>query len=98
MNKNINDLEKNFLNEQKQEIKKPTLQDLQAEKMQLQIELLKQKKESGEQRENPVIIKENPFIKILKILSYILLAPLLIIGFFLIECAKEAGRTGGRRR
>ena len=40
MNKNINEMEQNFLNAQKQENKQPSKEDLQKQKLQLQIEIL----------------------------------------------------------
>lgn len=89
------------------QIEKETKEDLQKQKLRMQIEAMKNKEEEKKRQQQielqkQLIIKQQEkqggFIAILKIISYILLAPLLITGFFLVECAKEAGRTGGRRR
>lgn len=86
--------------EYQKQLVKESKEELQKQKLQLQIEALKQKERDRQQK--LLIIQEQEkqggIMQALKITMYILLAPLLIIGFFLIECAKEAGRTGGRRR
>lgn len=93
--------------EYQKQLEKETKEDLQKQKLRMQIEALKQKekdRQAKQQKElqKQLIIqqqeKQGGIMQILKIAMYILLAPLLIVGFFLIECAKEAGRTGGRRR
>lgn len=58
----------------------------------------KQPKKQQEQTQNIKINKIQGFSKLAKILIYIFLAPFLIIGFFFIECAREASRTNGRGR
>ena len=101
--KQLNNLQKEAerpAKEYQKQIEKETKEDLQKQKLQLQIEALKQKERDRQQK--LLIIQEQQkqggFMQILKIAMYILLAPLLIIGFFLIECAKEAGRGGRGRR
>lgn len=89
------------------QIEKETKEDLQKQKLRMQIEAMKNK-EAEKKRQQQIELqkqliikqqeKQGGFIATLKIISYILLAPLLITGFFLIECAKEAGRGGRGRR
>ena len=50
-----------------------------------------------QKEEKKAEIKQN-FSKLVKILIYIFLAPFLIIGFFFVECAREASRANGRGR
>lgn len=101
--KQVNNIQKEAEKPEKEyqkQIEKETKEELQNQKLQLQIEALRQKEKDRQQKQ--LIIqqqeKQGGIMQALKITMYILLAPLLIIGFFLIECAKEAGRTGGRRR
>ena len=93
--------------EYQKQLEKESKEDLQKQKLQLQIEALKQKEKDRQQKElekqqKLLILQEQQrqggIMQALKITMYILLAPLLIIGFFLIECAKEAGRGGRGRR
>lgn len=82
------------------QLEKESKEELQKQKLQLQIEALEQKEKDRQQKQ--LIIqqqeKQGGIMQVFKIAMYILLAPLLITGFFLVECAKEAGQTGGRRR
>lgn len=90
----INNKELNFLNMETPKDNRPTKEDLQIKKLQLQIEALEEKKKAQQQQQ----IDKIDISKTINILLYLFLAPFLIIGFFAIECAKEAGRSGHRRR
>ena len=68
--------------------KAPTKEDLQIKKLQLQIEQLEQKKQQQAQQQQPGQ-KINIF-KGLGALALILLAPFIILGGFLLACAKAA--------
>lgn len=70
-------------------------EQLQTKKLQLQIEALEEKKKAQQQKQQ---INKMDISKTINILLYLFLAPFLIIGFFAIEIAKEAGRSGRRRR
>ena len=101
--KQLNNLQKEAerpAKEYQKQIEKESKEELQKQKLQLQIEALKQKEKDRQQK--LLIIQEQQkqggIMQVLKIAMYILLAPLLITGFFLIECAKEAGRGGRGRR
>lgn len=108
--KQLNNLQKEAerpAKEYQKQIEKESKEELQKQKLQLQIEALKQKERDRQQKEQEkqqklLILQEQQrqggIIQALKITMYIVLAPLLIIGFFLIECAKEAGRGGRGRR
>lgn len=87
----INNKEMDFLNNYtpKREL---TLDELKAQKLQLQIEEMKEKRQA---KQTP---QKGTLSKTINILFYMFLAPLLITGFFFIECAKQANRSGNRRR
>lgn len=91
----INNKEMDFLNTDTPKDNKPTKEDLQIKKLQLQIEALEEKKKAQQQKQTP---QKSTFSKTINILFYMFLAPLLITGFFFIECAKQANRSGNRRR
>ena len=74
---------------------KPTKEDLQIKKLQLQIEALEEKKKAQQQKQQ---INKIDISKTISILIYMFLAPFLIIGFFAIECAKASAGSGHRRR
>ena len=94
----INKKELNFLNMETPKDNKPTKEDLQIKKLQLQIEALEEKKKEKEQKQNVIVQKESIFTTIARVAMYIIIAPIAILGGFFVACAKEAGRTGGRRR
>lgn len=71
-------------------------EQLQTKKLQLQIEALEEKKKAQQQKQQQ--ISKADISKTINILLCLFLAPFLIIGFFAIEIAKEAGRSGRRRR
>lgn len=105
--KQVNNIQKEAerpAKEYQKQLEKESKEDLQKQKLQLQIETLKQKEKDRQQKQlqKQIVLqqqqKQGGIMQALKITMYILLAPLLIIGFFMIECAKEAGRTGGRRK
>lgn len=75
---------------------KPTKEDLQIKKLQLQIEALEEKKKAQQQKQQQ--IDKIDISKTINILIYLFLAPFLIIGFFAIECAKASAGSGRRRR
>lgn len=75
---------------------KPTKEDLQIKKLQLQIEALEEKKKAQQQKQQQ--INKTNISKTINILFYMFLAPFLIIGFFAIECAKASAGSGRRRR
>lgn len=87
----INKKEIDFLNNYTPE-KAPTLDELKAQKLQLQIEEMKEKRQSKQ------IPQKSTLSKITTTLFYIILMPLLITGFFFIECARHSVRSGSRRR
>ena len=74
---------------------RPSKEDLQIKKLQLQIEALEEKKKAQQQKQQ---INKTDISKTINILLYMFLAPFLIIGFFAIECAKASGGSGRRRR
>jgi hypothetical protein len=91
----INLKEKQFLNSQT-EPTKPTKEELTNQKLQLQIELLQQKKNQQAQKIQQQEQKKSKLeatrgvIKILMAICGILLAPFIILGGFLLACAKAA--------
>ena len=87
----INNKETEFLNMETPK-RKPTLDELKAQKLQLQIEEMKEKKQA---KQTP---QKSALSKAINILLYLFLAPFLIIGFFAIECAKASAGSGRRRR
>lgn len=91
----INKKELNFLNMETPKDNKPTKEDLQIKKLQLQIEALEEKKKAQQQKQQ---INKADISKTISILIYMFLAPFLIIGFFAIECAKASAGSGRRRR
>lgn len=92
----INKKELNFLNMETPKDNKPTKEDLQIKKLQLQIEALEEKKKAQQQKQQQ--IDKIDISKTINILIYMFLAPFLIIGFFAIECAKASAGSGRRRR
>lgn len=92
----INNKEINFLNMETPKDNKPTKEDLQIKKLQLQIEALEEKKKAQQQKQQQ--IDKIDISKTINILIYLFLAPFLIIGFFAIECAKASAGSGRRRR
>ena len=91
----INNKEINFLNMETPKDNRPTKEDLQIKKLQLQIEALEEKKKAQQQKQQ---INKIDISKTINILLYLFLAPFLIIGFFAIECAKASAGSGRRRR
>ena len=91
----INNKELNFLNMETPKDNRPTKEDLQIKKLQLQIEALEEKKKTQQQKQQ---INKTDISKTINILIYMFLAPFLIIGFFAIECAKASAGSGRRRR
>lgn len=87
----INNKEINFLNTDTPK-REPTLDELKAQKLQLQIEEMKEK------RQEKQTLQKSTLSKTINILLYLFLAPFLIIGFFAIECAKASAGSGRRRR
>ena len=87
----INNKEIKFLNMEtpKRDL---TLDELKAQKLQLQIEEMKEKRQAKQTQQKSTLSKT------INILFYMFLAPFLIIGFFAIECAKASARSGHRRR
>lgn len=92
----INNKELNFLNMETPKDNRPTKEDLQIKKLQLQIEALEEKKKAQQQKQQQ--INKADISKAISILIYMFLAPFLIIGFFAIECAKASAGSGRRRR
>lgn len=92
----INNKELKFLNMETPKDNKPTKEDLQIKKLQLQIEALEEKKKAQQQKQQQ--IDKIDISKTINILIYMFLAPFLIIGFFAIECAKASAGSGRRRR
>lgn len=93
------DREKEFLKNGK--IEKPeTKEDLQIKKLKLQIEQLEEKKKQQAQKQQQAskLQATRDIIKALLYLGIILLAPLFIIGGFLLACAKASGGTRRGRR
>lgn len=91
----INKKELNFLNMETPKDNRPSKEDLQIKKLQLQIEALEEKKKAQQQKQQ---INKTDISKTINILIYMFLAPFLIIGFFAIECAKASAGSGRRRR
>ena len=91
----INNKEMDFLNMETPKDNRPTKEDLQIKKLQLQIEALEEKKKAQQQKQQ---INKTDISKTINILLYMFLAPFLIIGFFAIECAKASAGSGRRRR
>ena len=91
----INNKEIKFLNMETPKDNRPTKEDLQIKKLQLQIETLEEKKKAQQQKQQ---INKIDISKTISILIYMFLAPFLIIGFFAIECAKASAGSGRRRR
>lgn len=94
--------EKQFLNSAPAP-KAPTKEDLQIKKLQLQIEQLEEKKKQQaqkqqEQQKTSNIQATRDILKGLLSIGIILLAPLFIMGGFLLACAKASGGTGRGRR
>lgn len=94
----INLKEKQFLNSQT-EPTKPTKEELTNQKLQLQIELLQQKKniqaqkiqqQQQQEQKKSKLQTTRGIIKILIAICGILLAPFIILGGFLLACAKAA--------
>lgn len=82
-------------------IEKPeTKEDLQIKKLKLQIEQLEEKKrqQAQKQQQTSKLQATRDIIKALLYLGIILLAPLFIMGGFLLACAKASGGTGRGRR
>ena len=85
-------------------IEKPeTKEDLQIKKLKLQIEQLEEKKrqqaqKQQEQQKTSKLQTIRDIIKALLYLGIILLAPLFIMGGFLLACAKASGGTRRGRR
>lgn len=92
----INNKELIFLNTDTPKDNRPSKEDLQIKKLQLQIETLEEKKKAQQQKQQQ--IDKIDISKTISILIYIFLAPFLIIGFFAIECAKASAGSGRRRR
>lgn len=82
-------------------IEKPeTKEDLQIKKLKLQIEQLEEKKkqQAQKQQQTSKLKATRDIIKALLYLGIILLAPLFIMGGFLLACAKASGGTRRGRR
>lgn len=92
----INNKEIKFLNMETPKDNRPTKEDLQIKKLQLQIEALEEKKKAQQQKQQQT--NKTDISKTINILIYLFLAPFLIIGFFAIECAKASAGSGRRRR
>lgn len=94
--------EKEFLKNGK--IEKPeTKEDLQIKKLKLQIEQLEEKKKQQaqkqqEQQKASKLQTTRDIFKALLYLGIILLAPLFIMGGFLLACAKASGGTSRGKR
>lgn len=93
------DREKEFLKNGKME-KPETKEDLQIKKLKLQIEQLEEKKrqQAQKQQQTSKLQTTRDIIKALLYLGIILLAPLFIMGGFLLACAKASGGTRRGRR
>ncbi len=95
----INNREIEFLNMETVKNNEPTKEELQKRKLQLQIEALEEKKKAQQQaQQQKQQINYKDISKSINGLIYVLLAPILIVGFFFIECAKQSSRSGHRRR
>lgn len=98
----INLKEKEFLNSAPAP-KQPTKEELQIKKLKLQIEQLEDKKKQQEAKQiqqaktNKLQATKN-ILKAIMILCGVLLAPLFILGGFLIACAKASGGTCKSKR
>lgn len=93
------DREKEFLKNGK--INKPeTKEDLQIKKLKLQIEQLEEKKkqQAQKQQQTSKLQATRDIVKALLYLGIILLAPLFIMGGFLLACAKASGGTRRGKR
>lgn len=91
--------EREFLKNGK--IEKPeTKEDLQIKKLKLQIEQLEEKKKQQAQKQvqKSKLQTTSDILKALIGIGLILLAPLFIIGGFLVACAGATNRNGRRRR
>jgi hypothetical protein len=90
MNNNI--IEKEFLNSKPLEPAKPTKEDLQIKKLQLQIEALEEKKKIQQQKQEKAskLQTTKSILKGLIGICALLLAPFIILGGFLLACAKAA--------
>lgn len=93
------DREKEFLKNGKME-KPETKENLQIKKLKLQIEQLEEKKkqQAQKQQQTSKLQATRDIIKALLYLGIILLAPLFIMGGFLLACAKASGGTRRGRR
>lgn len=91
----INLKEKDFLNSKPLEPAKPTKEDLQIKKLQLQIEALEEKKKIQQQKQEQIskLQATKSILKGLIAICGILLAPFIILGGFLLACAKASGGT-----
>ena len=80
--------------------KPETKEDLQIKKLKLQIEQLEEKKrqQAQKQQQTSKLQATRDIIKALLYLGIILLAPLFIMGGFLLACAKASGGTRRGRR
>ena len=83
--------ERDFLNS-KPAPKAPTKEDLQIKKLQLQIEQLEQKKQQQQKQKQPKskLATAKGITKGLVAICALLLAPFIILGGFLLACAKAA--------
>lgn len=94
--------EKEFLKNGK--IEKPeTKEDLQIKKLKLQIEQLEEKKKQQvqkqqEQQKTSTLQAISNILKGLLGIGIVLLAPIMILGGFLLACAKASGGTSRGRR
>lgn len=91
--------EKDFLKNGKME-KPETKEDLQIKKLKLQIEQLEEKKRQQAQKQvqTSKLQTTRDIIKALLYIGIILLAPLFIMGGFLLACAKASGGTRRGRK
>lgn len=73
-------------------------EQLQTKKLQLQIEALEEKKKAQQQKQIELTQQQKiDLAQIIKILFYIFIIPIGIIGGFFVECAKASARSGTRR-
>ena len=70
-------------------------EELQNKKLELQIEAIQQKAQQQKAQQQP---QKSTFSNIITGLLYLLIIPIAIIGGFFLECAKQAGKSGMRRR
>lgn len=91
--------EREFLKNGKLE-KPETKEDLQIKKLKLQIEQLEEKKKQQAQKQQQAskLQATRNIVKGLTAIGIILLAPLFIIGGFLLACAKASGGTSKSKR